>query len=347
MKTTKRKGLGSESGQVLPITVLFMGVIIGAAAISIDVAKVSALRNQAQTATSAAALAAAQTLANDVSGTAGSTDPTTAADTVYQDNIRSAIGNSGLNNNPTVTYSLGSPNGTLIGSLPAKITLPIYIHVRAAGTTPMNFGQALGISTAKVDPESTAVVGDQVAIGANSYAPFLLPEGDWKVGCTYNIIKGPGDASPPPSNCPTSSSQLVFAPGSFGWLSGTSSALYVAPPNPGIPPTAMPTGAYDYVTTETGAKRWDNPCIVFKNGCTTGSEPTFTFPEGYLPTYRHEFGEGHNNSIPISGFLTAKIVGYGQQYFTIEVLANMAQSTQNIGQGPNSSAISYSLVPNN
>ena len=345
MKTTKRKGLGSESGQVLPITVLFMGVIIGAAAISIDVAKVSALRNQAQTATSAAALAAAQTLANNVSGATVLGDPTTAADTVYQDNIRSAIGNNGLNKKPTVTYSLRTQNGTLIseGSLPTTITVPIYIHVRAAGTTPMNFGQALGISTAKVDPESTAVVGTQVGIGANSYAPFLLPDESWQIGDTYNIIKGSGVGknTAPSGTTGFSNLQNLYTSGTFGWLGTTSPALYVSPQPSG---SALPNGAVDEVPVITGVRTaWQNPCHVFGNGCSSGLS-VFTFPVGNQALAT---GHGHYNVVPISGFLTAKIVDAGKQFFTIEILSNMAQSNQIVGNGPNSSAISYSLVPNN
>lgn len=265
MKTTTRKGLGSESGQVLPITVLFMGVIIGAAAISIDVAKVSALRNQAQTATSAAALAAAQQMVSQINGevqgtskgSISTTEPTAAAQEIYKSNIATAIGHSSTLNNCQVSYYIGStpqPSGSF--TLPS-LAVPVYVRVTAEGNTPMNFGAALGISSASVKPEATAEIVPQSEISTNSMLPLVLPAtaGDvtklplssttintwstyWQTGSEYAVYRGNGTSSPPSWTSVVSRNNIIsyhkngvgggsgiFGDGSFGWISGLSTTL--------------------------------------------------------------------------------------------------------------------------
>ncbi len=274
MKTTKRKGLGSESGQVLPITVLFMGVIIGAAAISIDVAKVSALRNQAQTATSAAALAAAQQIASQINGEVqgistrpiSTTGPTAAAQEIYKSNIATAIGHSSTLNNCQVSYYIGStPQSS--GSLNlTSLTVPVYVRVTAEGNTPMNFGAALGISSASVKPEATAEIVPQSEISTNSMLPLVLPAtaGDvaklplssttintwstyWKPNQQYAAYRGNGNGLIPqwaeslghnyiiPYHKSTGSG--ILGDGLFGWFP-VSSTLSIGNNISGIPGAA-------------------------------------------------------------------------------------------------------------
>ena len=266
MKTTKRKGLGSESGQVLPITVLFMGVIIGAAAISIDVAKVSALRNQAQTATSAAALAAAQQMVSQINGevvqgastgSISTTGPTAAAQEIYKSNIATAIGHSSNLNNCQVSYYVGSTLQPSASFTLSSLTVPVYVRVTAEGNTPMNFGAALGISSALVKPEATAEVVPQSEISTNSMLPLLLPATAghvanlplssttintwsiyWQTGSEYAVYRGNGTSSPPSWTSVVSRNNIIsyhkngvgggsgiFGDGSFGWISGLSTTL--------------------------------------------------------------------------------------------------------------------------
>ena len=282
MKTKKRKGLGSESGQVLPITVLFMGVIIGAAAISIDVAKVSALRNQAQTATSAAALAAAQQIAsqiNDVVQANGTTSsstvpivtmgPTAAAQEIYKSNIATAIGHSSNLNNCQVSYYVGSTLQPSASFTLSSLTVPVYVRVTAEGSTPMNFGAALGISSASVKPEATAEVVPQSKISTSSMLPLLLPATAgsetnlpdnkvntwstyWTIGKKYAVYRANASGKVPswiPNgiNYPYLIPYLTgggsggtgstkFGNGVFGWISNLNSTLTIGEPvsvNPG------------------------------------------------------------------------------------------------------------------
>ena len=341
MKTTKRKGLGSESGQVLPITVLFMGVIIGAAAISIDVAKVSALRNQAQTATSAAALAAAQTLAGELqagSSANGATisspgSPTQEADIIYHSNIETAIPNSGLSTAPTVEYYLGG--GSPVTVLPSSINsnqLPIYITVQANGSTPMNFAAALGVSSAKVKPLATAVVTTQTEASTTGMVPLAMPasavlpsSSPYGVGGWDNyLIKGQyfdayrGSSSGKTPSWVTGGTPInfhnIYGSGGMGWLANFSSLSQL--------------DFEDYnAAGGTGSSYWNNLAAY---GITP--QATVYFPVG---NPNPKDNNGSNSTIPIVGFVTAKIISVSGQTgtnagFEFQVQSQVALNDTNI-----------------
>ncbi len=366
----KRTILENSSGQSLPLVVLFMGLIIGAATLTIDYAKVSALRNESQTATSAAALAAAKSLERTLqqqyggsngsitftlpSGTisVSSSDFVSAynqANTVYQDNIRRAISHTSALGTLVLTYS-ESPTGKVesaneLLTTNSTITLPLYIHASASGATAMNFGSALGISAASVRPESTAVFyADTSAVNNSSFVPLGMPLNQcngqptsYTPGTLFTVTRVAGKNH----TCPSSPTTIDFGPhgsgsyghGSFGWLNLAGNVLTVGE-SAGTP----------------GSSEWN---ILQTEGVTSSRIVIFPVVNGHLT--------GHNGQVKLYGFITAKInaVNLNSQGklatgnnagFTFTVLSDTAEndlpSTPSSIQSGTPYWLYYSLAPN-
>ncbi|OLZ08395.1 hypothetical protein BFX06_06105 [Sulfobacillus thermosulfidooxidans] len=370
------RGLRDTKGQSLPIVILFMGLIIGAAAVTIDYGKVSALRNQAQTATSAAALAAAKALSSDLSNGYNATNgtytinpqnPTNVADQVYSQNIRSAIANSGLSNPPIVKYFLGG-SSTAVATLPSQLVstnFPIFITVSASGTTPMNFGSALGIPVAKVKPLSTAEVGFQAEVSTSGMVPLGLPAGPiadlpiqnpdgptgWDsyltVGSKFFVYGGNQSGNGPAEQPGVTYIQLQNAYGSglMGWLY---SKKYL-PSELSIPSLNL--------QPQTGSCSWAqmlNRSSLPSDSCSFGQyiQPGQIV---YFPVVNPnpKANNGQNSTLPVVGVVTAQILtdpsGSGiNTGFELKILSQTAvNQTLNYNASSSITNFSYSLVPNN
>ena len=304
------RGLKNSSGQSLPLVILFMGLIIGAAALTIDYGKVSALRNESQAATSAAALAAAksldQSIGNPITFNSSNSSPSvllnsneleavyTQANTVYQDNIRHAISHTSSLGTLVLTYS-ETPTGptqsfnqsSSSSSSSVTLTLPLYIHASASGATPMNFASALGFSQAKVTPESTAQLDvDTSAVNNGNFVPLGMPLTStytYTPGTQYTVIRG-SDRS---SNS-SSSTNICFAhgypgsygSGSFGWLDLPTNVLNVGE-SLGTP----------------GSSEWN---ILSQEGVVASRLVMF-------PLVGQATGSGSGVKVVLDGFITARI----------------------------------------
>ena len=354
----KRTILENSSGQSLPLVVLFMGLIIGAAALTIDYAKVSALRNESQTATSAAALAAAKSLeeqlapSGTVSGgiTLSSTQLSTAsseANAVYQEDIAHTIPHTRLRN-VTLTYSVGNPSAppeTAAQLSQSSITAPIYIHASASGATSMNFGAALGISAASVRPESTAVFyADTSAVNNNNFIPLGMPLDQlntqpfsYTPGTQFTVERKSG-------KCSSSATTIEFGPhgfgsygpGSFGWLNLAGNVLTVG--------ESVPTKS----PGKPGSSNWN---FLYKEGVTSSRIVIFPVVNNQTSTIH-----GANGTVPLCGFITAKIDAVNPNSkgshagFTFTVLSDTAEndlpSTPSSIQSGTPYWLYYSLAPN-
>ncbi len=171
--------------------VIFMGAIIGAAALSVDVGRVYVLRNQSRAATSAAALAAGQAITQELNQEIASGNGTQsisnlsppakqAATFVYEQNIAHALPNQGLSQAPTVTVRLITTSYLNDLTSAQQTALQPYlgmvlIEVSDTGTTPMYFGGAVGVPRAKVTPVSAVVVGMQTGVPKNALLPLAMP----------------------------------------------------------------------------------------------------------------------------------------------------------------------------
>ena len=350
----KRTILENSSGQSLPLVVLFMGLIIGAAALTIDYAKVSALRNESQTATSAAALAAAKSLVSSgpVSGGIklslqqlnGVNGALSEAKTVYQEDIAHTIHHTGLGN-LKLTYSVGKPSNPpetaaqlSQQSIANPITVPIYIHASASGATSMNFGAALGISAASVRPESTAVFyADTSAVNNSNFIPLGMPNTHtYSPGQTFYAYRGDSGNGNSPPTTPTPIKFLkIYGAGADGWLQLNQQILQVG--------TSL-----NQAKGTAGSKLWHS--LPIKQG------DIVIFPV-IVDTTNGKYKQLHgaNGTVPLYGFITAKIDAVNPKSegshagFTFTVLSDTAENDLPSTPSPIKSGMPwlyYSLAPN-
>jgi len=141
--------LGEESGQVLPWVVVCMLVVLGMAALSVDLGRAMVIRRQLQVQADAAALAAAETLPNSTYSTVGT-------------NYSGASGDKNTNSG----ISIGTPTITPLclttvtaWGIPCSSTSPNAIQVTETYSVPTLFAQLLGKPSIPVSATSTASKG--------------------------------------------------------------------------------------------------------------------------------------------------------------------------------------------
>lgn len=317
----------SKRGQAIPITIIFIGVIAGAAAISVDVGRVYALRHQAHLATSAAALAAAQSVSNELNqaveadptvtpsiSTVNVSSPEAAADAVYQQNIKTALPNSGLGGNPTVTIQPITENylGTLSSTSPQYKALSpdvgmILVEVSASGSTPMYFGRAVGVPTAGVRETSAALVGVQNSLIKKALLPLAIPatgnstpptssadnyswEKNITVGTSYFVYRGSNGSHEPSLPAGTPSSAIPIKYHNFFGSGNDGILLYGSGSYVTIGSTV---GTVSTVRAKRGSSEWNT---------LSNETPGQTI---YLPVGNSD--KDHSN-ITVVGFITATII---------------------------------------
>lgn len=364
-----------RAGQSLPLVMVFMGLILAMAAVTIDVGKVLSLRNQAQSASSAAALAAAEninaqinTQLNPVTTASGYvtvtlTNPTSLAQAIYANNIKTAIPHSSSLNTCQVTYFLGSLKNPVTGD-PASVSLtvnsPIYVQVRSSGTTTMTFGSAIGVGIANVAPLATAESGAQANVSTLKMLPLLLPltnplsntnqawRNYWADNQDYAVYRGSGSGktpswtgSYPPANViayhkspgdGTCGGSGIFGSGGFGWFDKENESTL---------------GVDQVIQGQPGTEDWKS-----------GLQSLQTGQEVILPVAYPYGGSGCKDTskeVTVYGFVTATILSVHDQGgetgigFSFHVDHRYAVNSTASPNNPSSSlAISYSaqLVPN-
>lgn len=357
-------------GQALPLVVLFSGVLVGATALTVDVGRVYVVHNQARAAVSAAALAAAKVITQEVnaeieanpstppSWSTIATGPAEAsADAVYQANMKGALPNSGLGQNPTITflpvtsatlqnYPPGSPQ---YQSLSADQGMMV-VEVKAQGALSMHFGAVVGVPRASVSARAASMIGLQTGMPESALLPVALPaSGD------------SGDALPVPTD---KWIQYVNVGQSYFLYRGNASGNEPALP-PGAPSGTIPVSFHDLF----GAG--NDGILVYTSGgyavvgqaiaAVTGSAEWNTL--GSLPaneTVMLPVGDSvHNGTgdVGIVGFVTATVVASNGRSgtsagFILTVKKVYAASTLSSLTGlPTSSSgysptASYRLIPN-
>ncbi|MGA7525401.1 MAG: pilus assembly protein TadG-related protein [Acidobacteriaceae bacterium] len=144
--------LGEESGQVLPWVVVVMVVVLGMAAIVVDLGRAMVIQRQLQASADAAALAAAETLPNATYSTVG----------------QSFSGGTGDKNVDTGGLSVGTPTITPLclatvtaWGIPCTSTSPNAISVTETVTMPTLFAGLLGKPSIPLSATSTASKGSR------------------------------------------------------------------------------------------------------------------------------------------------------------------------------------------
>ncbi|NMP24435.1 pilus assembly protein TadG-related protein [Sulfobacillus harzensis] len=319
-----RIDLKNRRGQALPLVALFSGVLVGATALTVDVGRVYVVHNQARAAVSAAALAAAKVITQEVNA-AIAADPSTppswssiatapaqaAADAVYEANMKGSLPSSGLNQEPTVIFEPVSsitlqnyPPGTSQYNTWSAYQGMMVVQVAARGAVSMDFGVAVGVPRVTVSAHAASMVGLETGVPESLLLPLALPaSGD------------SGDALPVPNDMWTSYVQ----PGQSYFLyrgnkSGHEPSLPPGAPSGTIPVSflnlfgsgndgilAYTAGGYVQVGKtvavhgKTGSAEWN----------TLGSLPaneTVMLPVG-------DSVHNGNGDVAIVGFVTATVVG--------------------------------------
>jgi hypothetical protein len=175
-----RRRLTEESGQALVVTVLFVFVVIGCTALTLDVGSWYREHRQAQTTADAAALAAAQMLPNTASATSTAQD-------------YAGKNGGGIDTTNGVTFSSSQePDDTVV------------IHVTR--TAPGFFSKLFAIDSATVHAHAAARTG--VPIDAKWASPIAVNK-------LHPMLAGPGCPCFGPTHETTLPLGKVGAPGAF------------------------------------------------------------------------------------------------------------------------------------
>jgi Flp pilus assembly protein TadG len=146
--------LQSEHGIAAPIVAIFMVVLLGVAALAVDLGFTYLQKRRLQTAVDYAVLAAAQKLPNAA-----------AATTDAQSFLSSNWKNNGNSTDPTVnsvttcTYDPSNPQQCATGSPACDTSEPCQIAVKATASVPTFFGNIFGFSNINVSATGSACGG--------------------------------------------------------------------------------------------------------------------------------------------------------------------------------------------
>lgn len=359
----------NRRGQALPLVVLFSGVLVGATAMTVDVGRVYVVHNQARAAVSAAALAAAKVITQELNASIAanpSTPPSwsviatapaaSAADAVYQANMKGALPNSGLGRNPTITFEPVTsttlqnypPGSSQYKSLSAYQGMMV-VKVAAKGAVSMDLGAAVGVPRSRVTAHAASMIGLETGMPESALLPLALPaSGDsgnplpvpndkWlqnvSVGQSYFLYRGSSTGATPPLPPGTPEGTI---PVEFQNLYGSG--------NDGI--LAYTAGGYAYVGNtigqRTGSSEWNT-----LGSLTPGK--TVMLPVG------NSVHHG-NGAVAFLGFITATVVASNGRSgtsagFVVTIKKTYAASTLASLTGlPTSSSgytptASYRLIP--
>lgn len=184
-----------EHGAVSVLVAISLVVLLGFAAIAVDVSLMYAERSQLRNGADAAALAIAQTCAKNAK------DSNCSSSAPLASTLANANANDGISNIKSI--ALGSSNG------PVTVTVGAQEAGRAPNQVSLFFAKVLGINTAEVNASSTA------AWGTPSKGPAILP-----LAIAYCKLDIPTDGTAGAvqvldQSTPACDKKL---PGGFGWI---------------------------------------------------------------------------------------------------------------------------------
>ncbi|MDQ0663508.1 Flp pilus assembly protein TadG [Arthrobacter ulcerisalmonis] len=207
---------GHERGAVSVIVAAMLVVLLGFAAMAVDVSMLYAERTQLRNGADAAALAIAQTCAKNSKDSNCSTSATLAP------NLANSNANDGISNIKSIAF--GSPRG------PVTVAVGAQESGHAPNQVSLFFARVFGINTAEVNATSTA------AWGTPSKGPAILP-----LAIAYCKLDIPTDGTAGAvqvldQSTPACEKKL---PGGFGWITTPSTKCSVTMTagqsnNPGI-----------------------------------------------------------------------------------------------------------------
>jgi len=257
--STKRR---HARGQILPLTVLALGVILAVLALLVDGGFAYAHQRQAQNGADAAANAGGVVLAEWVVNKGGSLQ-----DQAVADAVAASASSNGLET-PAAEYTdvTGQPIGVSVGSATGGLipTNARGIHVSGSRSGSTSFANVIGIHTITAGADATVVVGKLAGCSVASPCA-ILP-------ITFPVIM---------STC-TDPHQLFFPPGQPG--GGGGQTWPITPLDQAIRPSGDGTMAnVALCTTASGAVGWLDlrPSLNLSEEITTPFTGTLNLPDWF------------------------------------------------------------------
>lgn len=194
----------SERGAIAVLVALLLVVLLGFAAVAVDIGLIAWTRTQLQTGADAAALAIAQDCAKSGTTACQSTAPSK-AQTLTAANI--ANGNAAAD--------------TPVFPAPATVTVHVSARDKTGPGLQLGFAQVLGIPRTDVDATATAAWGSPYAGTAS--IPLAFSECQFNLTGTPQLLQYAGGPT-----CSSSSNSGHTIPGGFGWLKPDTGVCRVA-----------------------------------------------------------------------------------------------------------------------
>ncbi len=279
-----------EEGAVSVLVAISLVVLLGFAAIAVDVSMLYAERTQLRNGADAAALAIAQKCAKNAKDTNCSTSAPLAS------SLANSNANDGISNVKSIAF--GSSGGTV------TITVGAQEAGHAPNQVSLFFAKIFGTNSAEVNASSTA------AWGAPSKGPAILP-----LAVAYCKLDIPKDGT-------TGSEQVLdqqarscgdTLPGGFGWLPTDSKTCTV---------TAT-------AGTSTTAGIWFpvDPGASAPTGCQTADFTNVNDQTVLLPVYDAATGTGSTGQYYVKGFAAFHVTGYHFSNFSWSSSGNVQNKT--------------------
>jgi hypothetical protein len=270
----RTSGPSEERGAVSVLVALLMVILLGFAALAVDVALVYSERAQLQNGADAAALAVAQSCAKTPS----------ASSCVVDAPLAKSLVNGNALDGASIVKSI-VPDG----DPPRKVT--VRTGAKEAGTADnrisLLFAKALGVPTAEVGAESSA------AWGAPSRGKVILPLAIAE--CKFNLALNGVES--PPQLLQMDSGGCGEIPGGFGWIEGISSSTC------GI---TISAGA----SSNSGVWFSSNTGASTPSGCSGSDIEAMKDQTVLLPLYDRATGVGSSGKYFIKAFAAFHITGY-------------------------------------
>jgi hypothetical protein len=271
--TTSTKRVPEEEGAVSVLVALLMVILLGFAALAIDVGMLYSEKAQLQNGADAAALGVAQTCAKDPSDLACAID--------------SSLAKKLANDNAMDHASNVAPLD--LDKTARKVT--VTVGAKQAGTADNNisliFAKALGIPTAEVLARSSA------AWGAPSKGKVILPLAIAE--CKFNLALSGLESAP--QLLQMDSGGCGEIPGGFGWIEGISSSTCSVTIASG---TSNNSGVW--FSSNTGASV---PTV-----CSSADIQSMKDQTVLLPLYNLATGVGSSGKYYVKAFAAFHITGY-------------------------------------
>ncbi len=205
MRGVKHGRTTDERGAVSVLVALLMVVLLGFAALAVDIGMIASERAQLQNGADAAAYAIAQKCATDLSNTACSTTSPLASSLANQNALDSRSNIKQIVLDKTARKVTVTAGAQQVGQAPNRLSLL--------------FANVLGISSSEVAATSSAIWGSPTKGTAPFPLAFSICQVQGQINGSLQLLQAHGDNANPDCDYGPSGAAV---PGGFGWLTQSS-----------------------------------------------------------------------------------------------------------------------------